>query len=73
MTDRYIALTVILEREIREDDAEPVIDAIRMIKGVSKVMPVVSNPETYYAYNKARHEIMENVFEAIEKTKTPKT
>lgn len=73
MTDRYIALTVILDREIREDDAEPVIEAIRMIKGVSKVTPVVSNPDTHYAYDKARREIMKNVYDAIENTKTPKT
>jgi hypothetical protein len=34
MTDRYNSLTVVLDRDIREDDAEHILNAIRMIKGV---------------------------------------
>lgn len=39
MTTRYNALTVILEHEIREDDLEVLISAIRMLRGVSDVRP----------------------------------
>lgn len=37
MTDRYFALTVLLKKDTREDDAERILNAIEMIKGVSKV------------------------------------
>ena len=39
MTDRVNALTVILDRDIRTDDVEATINAIRQIKGVLKVKP----------------------------------
>lgn len=42
MTDRHAAYIVILEDDIREDDAEPVLTALRMIHGVASVEPVVS-------------------------------
>ena len=34
MTDRFKGLTVVLDRDIREDDAEYIIKTISMIKGV---------------------------------------
>lgn len=37
MTDRIHSLTVTLERDMREDDAQALIDAIRMIKEGIKV------------------------------------
>ena len=39
MTDRYDAFTVVLERNIRTDDAEPVLAAIRQLRGVLDVIP----------------------------------
>ena len=39
MTDRYNAFIVILENDIREDDAEATIKAIEQIKGVLRVTP----------------------------------
>lgn len=44
MTDRISALTVILEHDIRVDDIDPIIDAIRMIKGIALVNKVIANP-----------------------------
>ena len=41
MTDRITAYLVTLDKPIREDDAEPTLAAIRQIKGVSSVKPVV--------------------------------
>lgn len=35
MTDRVFALTVTLSDGIRDDDAQPIIDAIGMIRGVA--------------------------------------
>ena len=37
MTDRTISLVVALQQEIRKDDIEPLINAIKMIKFVSEV------------------------------------
>ena len=40
MTERYNGFLVVLESEIREDDAESTLDAIRHIKGVLRVTGV---------------------------------
>jgi hypothetical protein len=37
MTDRYNALTVVLEHDIRDDDAEAVANAIRQLRRVLSV------------------------------------
>jgi len=57
MTDRFYALTVILEKDIREDDAEPILNAIKMIKGVQDVKGNVSDPSTWMAEERARFEL----------------
>ncbi len=44
MSGRYIALTVLLERPIKDEDARAIIDAIRMLEGVLDVTPVVADP-----------------------------
>lgn len=43
MTDRYNAFTVILENDIRDDDAQPIINAIKQIRGVLDVQPSQSD------------------------------
>lgn len=37
MTDRIATLTVVLDREYRDDDVQHIVDAIQMTKGVLKV------------------------------------
>lgn len=39
MTDRIRHITITLERDVREDDAEVIIGALKMIKGVAIVTP----------------------------------
>jgi len=70
MTDRYFALTVSLDENIRGDDAESIINAIRMIKGVLAVEPLVANPETWAAYQRAKSELAEKLWEALNLTST---
>ena len=65
MTDRYYALTVILEKDFRDDDAEPILNAIRMIKGVQDVKGLVSNPETYMAEERARVELGKKLLNVV--------
>lgn len=51
MTDRYGAYIVVLDQDYRDDSGgEHVLDAIRMIKGVIKVEPVVSTYEMHMAH-----------------------
>ena len=61
MTDRINALVVTLDHDIREDDVEAVVQAIRMIKCVLRVDTNVSNIDTHVAYERARlhmHEVL---------------
>jgi len=40
MTERFSGFQVVLDQDIREDDAEAIITAIRMIKHVVSVKPI---------------------------------
>ena len=42
MTDRINAFVVILDRDIRDDDVEAITNALRMVKHVASVEPVVA-------------------------------
>ena len=65
MTDRYFSLVVILEKDIREDDAQAIIDAIKMIKGVLAVEPQISNPEFRAAELRAKSEIAKKLWSIL--------
>ena len=58
MTDRHGGYIIVLENDIREDDAEPIINAIKQIRGVIEVAPCVSDSGTWIAHSRARHEIL---------------
>jgi hypothetical protein len=50
VTDRHSGYIVVLADDIREDDAEEgVLNAIRMIKGVVSVKPVLAGGQQQYA------------------------
>lgn len=66
MSDRYHCLTVVLEKEFRDDDAEKIIDAIRMIRGVLEVSPHVADPETYSAQERARRDLTTKLFKILQ-------
>lgn len=42
MTSRYAAFTVILSENVREDDAEEIMTALRMVKGVLDIRPILA-------------------------------
>ena len=65
MTDRYNGFVVILEKDIRDDDAEPILNAIRMIKGVLSVTPYISSFESLMAESRARADLGKKIFEVI--------
>lgn len=53
MTDRFHSLTVVLDADTRDDDAQPLIDAIMMLKGVIAVKGDVADSSSYVAEAKA--------------------
>lgn len=65
MTDRYNTLTVVLERDIREDDAEALLSAIRMMRGVLTVEGNVADPGEYMAEERAKRHWQEKIAEVL--------
>ena len=65
MTDRYNALTVVLDHDIRSDDAESIINAIEMIRCVLSVKPKVSNIDDHIAYDRVRSELGKELWEIL--------
>jgi hypothetical protein len=65
VTDRYSGFIVVLDKDIREDDAENVVTALRMVKGVASVAPIPANPQSYIAEQRVRQEITTRVWEAL--------
>lgn len=59
MTDRYSGFVVTLSRDIREDDAEATIAAIRQIKGVVDVKPVISDASSMIESQRMRLELVQ--------------
>lgn len=55
MTDRIRTMTVVLDRDYRDDDASYILSAISMVKGVSTVTPdPPANMNDYIARDEAR-------------------
>lgn len=65
MTDRIRHLTVVLDRDIRTDDIEPVITALHMVKGVASVEAHITDLRHHIAMNSVRSEIEGKLYEAI--------
>jgi len=62
MTDRVNALTVVLEQDVREDDVQPLVDAIRMMRGVLRVKKHVATIDSHVAEQRAQQRLREVVF-----------
>jgi len=65
MTDRYNYITVGLEKDIRDDDAEALISAIKQLRGVGSVGPNISDPTAWTAENRARRELEQKIFNVL--------
>ena len=66
MTDRYKSLIVGLEHDIREDDAQSIIQAIRMLRGVLRVEGQISNGDDWLAEERAKHELRRKMIDLLE-------
>ena len=65
MTDRYNALTVILEKDIREDDAEALLNAIRQLRGVLSVTGNVANLDNHIIEKRVKIELIKKLLDML--------
>ena len=65
MTIRHSGYVIILEKDIREDDAEDLIKLLRNIRGVAEVKPVAAGVEGIIAKEQARRELIDKIWKAL--------
>ncbi len=65
MTDRIAGFIVTLDQDIRDDDVEPIIAAIRQLRHVISVTPLVSSPDLHMAAARVRSELSRKLWEAL--------
>jgi hypothetical protein len=71
MTDRFHSLTVALDRDIRDDDAEVLMSAIRQLRGVAQVTGVVADSASFMAETRVRIEFSRKLLEVLYPTNNP--
>jgi hypothetical protein len=65
MTTRHAGYIVTLRADIREDDAEQLVAAIKLLSPVASVTPVESNIDLALARERAKHELTRKLWEAL--------
>lgn len=65
MTDRINSLTVVLEKDIRDDDIKPLINALKMMRGVIAVECNVSDYVVYMAEERAKHNLGQELLNIV--------
>jgi hypothetical protein len=61
MTNSISAITVVLEKNMREDDAAPLMSAISQLRGVLSVSGNVSDIMEHVAQLRARRELLDKL------------
>lgn len=56
MSDHYNSFIVILEHDIKDDEAKPIIEAIKQLRGVLNVEPHIAGFEDAIAQSRVRTE-----------------
>ena len=65
MSDRIAGLSVTLQDDMRDDDAQSIIDAIAMIRGVVTVQAHVADIEHHFAKEQARREMTDQLRDVL--------
>lgn len=65
MTDRIRHLTITLDRDVRDDDCEVIIAALRMIKGVDSVTPHVTDSGDWLAKLSVQADLRRDLHQTI--------
>jgi hypothetical protein len=65
VTDRIKGFVVTLEKDLRDDDAEATLTALRQIKGVLAVEPQLADIEDQLNRTRVRYELGKKILELI--------
>ncbi len=65
MTQRLTSFLVTLTADTRTDDAAPILDAIRLLRGVCSVVPVEADHVSRCAEERAKYELQRKVLEVL--------
>lgn len=67
MTTRHSGYVVVLEEDMREDDASSIIDAIGLLRGVLSVKPIERgcNLDQHVAEERVRHELGQKLLRVV--------
>jgi hypothetical protein len=65
MTDRINSITVVLESDLRDDDAEDILSAIKQLRGVLSVTGNVAELDDHIAQQRVRHELGQKLWSVI--------
>lgn len=65
MADRYNTLTVVLEKDIRDDDAEALLSVIRQLRGVLSVSGNVADLTAHMAEERAKRELGDKLWQVL--------
>ena len=65
MTDRANALTVVLDKDYRDDDIESLVNAIKQFKGVIDVSLNISNSTDHIAQMRAKVELKGKIYDVL--------
>ena len=66
MTDRIKGFTVTLERDMREDDVEQLMAAMRYMKGVAHVEPSISSVDDHINQQRIKREMKSKFYKFID-------
>jgi hypothetical protein len=61
MTEKLQGLYVCFEKDIREDDAEALIEAIKCLRGVLAVAPLMPDPDSWIARERVENELRQKL------------
>ncbi len=65
MSERVNALTIVLENDVGEEQIEPLISALKQLRGVISVEPHVARMEDHIALVRVRQELSKKLFEVL--------
>jgi hypothetical protein len=61
LSNRYNYLIVVLEKDLKDEDAQPLLEAIKCLRGVLSVTPNVNDPDDWMAQERVRAELSEKL------------
>lgn len=65
MTTRHAGYIVTLDRDIREDDAAPILAAIKLLKGVVSVKPIIASLEQHLAEERVKLDLGQKLLAVV--------